>query len=232
MVLSQQHRRGYIHLWPCATAWRGKRSRSPFAEKRAVEARADIVRTWSVIPRLAERITVCKVDIFGGRDRTRTGTPVSQKQILSLLCLPFHHAAGAQAFSQRLRTLSDFTPLAPFRGSISDASEIGAPERTATPLSPSAHGPRRSIGRDRTRSDIRFVPGSGSRGASGVPRGGIAPADIKPVPNSADCSYRPPSPPPFPAAKPARALAVEREPLDWKKVQTQVSPPAQLRHRH
>src|SRR5438552_11028983 len=29
----------------------------------------------------------------GGRDRTRTGTPVSQKQILSLLCLPFHHAA-------------------------------------------------------------------------------------------------------------------------------------------
>jgi hypothetical protein len=30
---------------------------------------------------------------FGGRDRTRTGTPVSQKQILSLLCLPFHHAA-------------------------------------------------------------------------------------------------------------------------------------------
>jgi hypothetical protein len=30
---------------------------------------------------------------FGGRGRTRTGTPVSQKQILSLLCLPFHHAA-------------------------------------------------------------------------------------------------------------------------------------------
>jgi hypothetical protein len=29
----------------------------------------------------------------GGRGRTRTGTPVSQKQILSLLCLPFHHAA-------------------------------------------------------------------------------------------------------------------------------------------
>jgi hypothetical protein len=31
--------------------------------------------------------------VFGGRGRTRTGTPVSQKQILSLLCLPFHHAA-------------------------------------------------------------------------------------------------------------------------------------------
>jgi hypothetical protein len=29
----------------------------------------------------------------GGRGRTRTGTPVSRKQILSLLCLPFHHAA-------------------------------------------------------------------------------------------------------------------------------------------
>ena len=29
----------------------------------------------------------------GGRGRTRTGTPVTQKQILSLLCLPFHHAA-------------------------------------------------------------------------------------------------------------------------------------------
>ena len=28
----------------------------------------------------------------------RTGTPVSQKQILSLLCLPFHHAANAHAF--------------------------------------------------------------------------------------------------------------------------------------
>ena len=27
-----------------------------------------------------------------------TGTPVSQKQILSLLCLPFHHAAHARAF--------------------------------------------------------------------------------------------------------------------------------------
>jgi hypothetical protein len=32
----------------------------------------------------------------GGRGRTRTGTPVSQKQILSLLCLPFHHAARAR----------------------------------------------------------------------------------------------------------------------------------------
>jgi hypothetical protein len=31
--------------------------------------------------------------MYGGRGRTRTGTPVSQKQILSLLCLPFHHAA-------------------------------------------------------------------------------------------------------------------------------------------
>ena len=31
--------------------------------------------------------------MHGGRGRTRTGTPVSQKQILSLLCLPFHHAA-------------------------------------------------------------------------------------------------------------------------------------------
>jgi hypothetical protein len=35
---------------------------------------------------------------YGGRGRTRTGTPVSQKQILSLLCLPFHHAARAHAF--------------------------------------------------------------------------------------------------------------------------------------
>jgi hypothetical protein len=33
-------------------------------------------------------------DFIGGRGRTRTGTPVSQKQILSLLCLPFHHAAA------------------------------------------------------------------------------------------------------------------------------------------
>jgi hypothetical protein len=32
-------------------------------------------------------------DVSGGRARTRTGTPVSQVQILSLLCLPFHHAA-------------------------------------------------------------------------------------------------------------------------------------------
>jgi hypothetical protein len=32
--------------------------------------------------------------MYGGRGRTRTGTPVSQKQILSLLCLPFHHAAA------------------------------------------------------------------------------------------------------------------------------------------
>jgi hypothetical protein len=36
----------------------------------------------------------CFMIIFGGRGRTRTGTPVSQKQILSLLCLPFHHAAA------------------------------------------------------------------------------------------------------------------------------------------
>jgi hypothetical protein len=42
-----------------------------------------------------------------------------------------------------LRTLSDFTRLALFRGPITDASEIGAPERTATPLSPSTHAPRR-----------------------------------------------------------------------------------------
>src|SRR5262245_20690791 len=35
------------------------------------------------------------LDFIGGRGRTRTGTPVSQKQILSLLCLPFHHAARA-----------------------------------------------------------------------------------------------------------------------------------------
>ena len=34
-----------------------------------------------------------EADAGGGRGRTRTGTPVSQKQILSLLCLPFHHAA-------------------------------------------------------------------------------------------------------------------------------------------
>ena len=34
-----------------------------------------------------------------GRGRTRTGTPVSQKQILSLLCLPFHHAAAVQYVS-------------------------------------------------------------------------------------------------------------------------------------
>jgi hypothetical protein len=36
-------------------------------------------------------VTICPV--VGGRGRTRTGTPVTQKQILSLLCLPFHHAA-------------------------------------------------------------------------------------------------------------------------------------------
>jgi hypothetical protein len=37
-------------------------------------------------------------DDFGGRGRTRTGTPVTQKQILSLLCLPFHHAAKRERF--------------------------------------------------------------------------------------------------------------------------------------
>jgi hypothetical protein len=39
--------------------------------------------------------------MYGGRGRTRTGTPVSQKQILSLLCLPFHHAAADQYVSLR-----------------------------------------------------------------------------------------------------------------------------------
>jgi hypothetical protein len=31
--------------------------------------------------------------ISGGRDRIRTGTSLAEVQILSLLCLPFHHAA-------------------------------------------------------------------------------------------------------------------------------------------
>jgi hypothetical protein len=44
-------------------------------------------------PRRAKLLTQRFTGIFGGRGRTRTGTPVSQKQILSLLCLPFHHAA-------------------------------------------------------------------------------------------------------------------------------------------
>jgi hypothetical protein len=34
-----------------------------------------------------------EADVCGGRARTRTGTPKSGMQILSLLCLPFHHAA-------------------------------------------------------------------------------------------------------------------------------------------
>ena len=36
---------------------------------------------------------------LGGRARTRTGTPKSWGQILSLLCLPFHHAARVQGLS-------------------------------------------------------------------------------------------------------------------------------------
>jgi hypothetical protein len=39
--------------------------------------------------------------IFGGRARTRTGTIVSEGQILSLLCLPFHHAARARSSTAR-----------------------------------------------------------------------------------------------------------------------------------
>src|SRR5438270_12929246 len=42
----------------------------------------------------------------GGRGRTRTGTPVSQKQILSLLCLPFHHAARSVIFNHLVARLS------------------------------------------------------------------------------------------------------------------------------
>src|SRR6516164_4460364 len=49
---------------------------------------------------------------FGGRGRTRTGTPVSQKQILSLLCLPFHHAAGASVSSTASARTRRVYPLA------------------------------------------------------------------------------------------------------------------------
>jgi NAD(P)-dependent dehydrogenase (short-subunit alcohol dehydrogenase family) len=42
--------------------------------------------------------------MHGGRGRTRTGTPVSQKQILSLLCLPFHHAATPAIYSAFLQS--------------------------------------------------------------------------------------------------------------------------------
>src|SRR5215470_12556314 len=60
---------------------------------------------------------------FGGRGRTRTGTPVSQKQILSLLCLPFHHAA---------RTRSSACP-----GKV----ETGFPTKDMRQRKNPAHGP-------------------------------------------------------------------------------------------
>src|SRR5262245_48376857 len=50
-------------------------------------------RSGDYLQQSADLLAIC-----GGRGRTRTGTPVSQKQILSLLCLPFHHAARAQGF--------------------------------------------------------------------------------------------------------------------------------------
>jgi hypothetical protein len=60
---------------------------------------------------------------------------------------------------------------------------------------------------------------------TGVPRAGLTPPDWKFEPNPADCAYRPPSPPPIvPASKPPSAPVV-REPLEWKKVQTQFGPP-------
>src|SRR5262245_56693076 len=70
----------------------------------------------------------------GGRGRTRTGTPVSQKQILSLLCLPFHHAARAQGF---------IAPLA----RAPKAKPAGAQSFSAWPQTLSQSAPPRSVTR-------------------------------------------------------------------------------------
>src|SRR5262249_5982712 len=70
----------------------------------------------------------------GGRGRIRTGTPVSQKQILSLLCLPFHHAAGASVSSTAsARTPGLSTRAYRIKCPISGAPKIGAPGAAGGP---------------------------------------------------------------------------------------------------
>lgn len=66
---------------------------------------------------------------------------------------------------------------------------------------------------------------------TGVPRRGRD-ADWKFKPNQRDPTYRPQSLPPIiPPTRPMPAPRVEREPLEWTKVQTQVSPPDERSYR-
>src|SRR5205085_791958 len=87
------------------------------------------------------------IEYDGGRGRTRTGTPVSQKQILSLLCLPFHHAAPLSVLSfiahipkacDGLRRSISISFSKPFASKlVACAASIGGPScvsRTRSPL--------------------------------------------------------------------------------------------------
>jgi hypothetical protein len=57
-----------------------------------------------------------------------------------------------------------------------------------------------------------------------VPRAGLTPPDWKPEPNTADCAYRPPTPPPSVRALEPPPAPVGRKPLEWTPIQTQVGP--------